>query len=552
MTTHVDYYNRETTAVQTFLDGLKNAAKTEGAVLDSAAAADFVSNATHQHIGVEVPAKFQAVLDEAKDDQERNILVKAILDCVSDYEAKNAVACPADLVQQAFHSAYSTTQKALDSVADNAHSDPRSLQPNRAVVSILATFAEAVPFAHYLPADIGSNEAKLAILSHQCGSDMGAYARNSILDGISAGEPYLSAARVHTAAPSADGKVTGKITKIQETRDTCKQDAGDLKLLRGRTLVYINGLPVATETSTAGSGASVIAGKANVDGKEYAIGGTINTDTGAFELTTSPALPDTVPVTVEAFIDFERDADITPEVISSVETFSLFAKPWRGFTRVSLDASTQMGNELNLDPLSESIVATQNQYAMERYYDVLAKGLRIAALSKETFDFAVARAHQDSARSEVWRDLSYPLGLLSQQMAETTMDHGITHLYVTKRVAAQLRQLPSTYFQSSGIVERPGVFRVGRLFGQYEVYYTPKILSETESSAQILCVGRASNVGRNPIVMGDAVAPSVIPLAVGHDMRRGAAFYARNFTCVNPHAPSARGFALIEVTNMNQ
>ena len=137
-----------------------------------------------------------------------------------------------------------------------------------------------------------------------------------------------------------------------------------------------------------------------------------------------------------------------------------------------------------------------------------------------------------------------------QRMAELTMNHGVTHLYVGKRVAAQLMAMPSTVFQPAGIAARPGIYRLGRLFGQYEVYYTPKILAETADSSQILCVGRATDVTRNPIVLGDAVAPMVVPLGVMGDLRQGAAFYARNFTEVNPHDPSSKGFGLIEVKNL--
>ncbi|MOA09144.1 hypothetical protein D3C78_1289540 [compost metagenome] len=65
-----------------------------------------------------------------------------------------------------------------------------------------------------------------------------------------------------------------------------------------------------------------------------------------------------------------------------------------------------------------------------------------------------------------------------------------------------------------------------------------------------MCVGRATDVTRNPFVLGDAVAPTVIPLAVNADLKTGAGFYARNFTAVNPHQASAMGCALINVTNL--
>ena len=86
----------------------------------------------------------------------------------------------------------------------------------------------------------------------------------------------------------------------------------------------------------------------------------------------------------------------------------------------------------------------------------------------------------------------------------------------------------------------------------FDVYYTPKGVTEAAdgSSAEVLCVGRATDVTRNPFVLGDAVTPMVKPLAVNADLNEGAAFYARNFTEVNPDVPSSLGCAKITITNL--
>ena len=110
--------------------------------------------------------------------------------------------------------------------------------------------------------------------------------------------------------------------------------------------------------------------------------------------------------------------------------------------------------------------------------------------------------------------------------------------------------LPNDIFMPSGVTTSPGIYRVGTLFGRFEVYFTPRIVTETATSGQILCVGRATDAARNPIVMGDAVPPTMMPLAVGADLRTGSGFYARTFTDLNPHAPSAMGAAIINVTNL--
>ena len=549
-----EYLKRSTAEVETFVKSLRENSQRDG-TFDSAAAQDFVSTAINQD-AVKVPEELQAVYDEATKDEEKARITRAIYDSCERYQQANGVETPADVIEQAIHNAYSSTMVAakkfsLDS-ANNYHHDQLSLQPNRAVVSIISTIAEAIPFAHYLPADIGSNEARLAILIHQSGKKFGGYDANQMIDGVASGESFILSGRVNTSYPDESGAISGKITAIQTDADHCDAEAGDLKLLRGRTIVYIDGFQVAVEAPNAsGSGESPISGTHTIGGKSYSISGTINTDTGVYKLTTTPALPQTVPVAVEGFIDFERASDSIPSIITSVEMFSLYAKSGRVMTQLSPDARTQMSNELGLDPLSESVVAINAQYNNERYYDALRKGMRLATNNTETFDYSKAITHQDASRQLAWQDIAYQLGVVSQRMAEETCNHGVTHLYVGKRVASQLLGLPSTLFQPSGIAARPGIYRVGRLFNTFEVYYTPKVVTETKDAAQILCVGRATDVGRNPIVLGDAVPPTVIPLAVNADMRQGVAYYSRNFTCVNPHKMSARGFGLINVTGMD-
>lgn len=553
------YQSRETAEVAEFIDGLKQES-VKGGVFDSAAADDFLSNAINQAAGVKVPESLQVALDEA-DEKTASMMTRAILDGVSAYEQAHGASCPADILQQAMHLAYATTNDArrqmgmqLDSATSGAH-DVHSLQPNRAVVAILATLTEAIPFAHYLPADIKSNEAKLAIMTHQAGKDYGSYGAGDLMDGGNSGDAYITSGREHMCtiemdAGSPTGNITGKITAVQATPETCDPAAATVKLMRGRSLVYLDGMIVGKEVSASGTGTSAISGQVVVDGTTHQIGGTINPDNGDIALTANPALPESANVLVEAFIDYERAPELTPEIITAVETFPLFAKPWRVTTTQTIDSRTQMANELGLDPYSEGVLGIQSQFANERHYEVLRKARRLASRNQESFDFAWATQGDYKSRSDVWRDFNAVVGTVSQRMALTTMNHGVTHLYVGEQVGAQMQGLPSDIWEPSGVVERPGIFRLGRLFGRYDVYYSPKVVLETENSAEVLCVGRATDVTRNPFVLGDAVPPTVVPLATNADLKSGAGFYARNFTSVNPHQPSSTGCALINVTNL--
>lgn len=543
-------YNKQSTIdANNFVSALKDNSQTNG-TFDSAAAKTFINGALSQN-DVKVPETLQAVLDSASDKEADGIL-RAVLDGANAYQAAHGQEIPADVLEQAFHSAYSTTPEAqkaaLDSVGNSLQS-AQSYQSNRAIVAILTTTTEAIPFVHYLPADIKSNQAKLAILEHVTGSAAGSYAEGGLLDGAHSGDRFISSARDHVLTHGVAGALSGKITAIQKTPDTCDPAGTVAKLVRGATIIYVNGLKAAQEVSSK-SVNSPIAGSVVIADVTHAISGSVNTDTGEITLAVTPALPTTVEVLAEAFIDYERQEDLTPTIITGVETFDLFANSWRALTHQSIDSRTQMSNELGLDSYSEGVIAIQAQFANERHYDVLRKARRVAVCNRETFNFNWTGAGDFKVRSDIWRDFSSVLGAVSQKMALLTMNHGVTHLYVGEKVAAQMQGLPADIWQASGITARPGIYRVGRLFGKYDVYYTPRGVNEEAEGAEILCVGQASDVTRNAFILGDAVAPTVIPLATNSDLKTGAGYYARNFTAVNPHKHSAQGAALITVTNL--
>ena len=556
---------RESTqAAAEFVAGLKESVVNPNTgTFDSTASAEFISNALNQST-VKVPETLQALLDEV-DGAGQEKVVRAVLDGINEYETQHGCEVPPDLMEYAFHLAYGTTNDAskrygipgaaLDS-ATSLHGDNLSLQPNRAIVAILAALSEAIPFAHYLPADIGSNEAKTGILSHLASKNYGMYAANGLMDGINSGDAYITSSRIDKVTVAAGAIPAGKLTSVQATRDTCAAAAGDVvtvNLLRGRSQVYIGGKVVAAEVTSnqGGSGNSNISGSVTIASTTYALGGTINTDTGVYQLTSTPMLPNGTEIIVEGFIDYDRMPSLKPTIITNVDMFTYYAKPWEVNTQVGIGSRTQMANELGLDAYSEGVIAIQNQFANERHYEVLVKALRLAANNTATMDMAWSTQGVQKTRQDLIQEmLGSILGAASQQMAIDTLAYGISHLYVGKYMAAQLRLLPNDIFQPSGIRDRAGIYRIGRLFGTYDVYYTPKILTDSNSASQILCVGRAPDVTRNPFVLGDAVSPTVIPLAVGTDLKSGAGFYARNFTEVNKHSPSASGCALISVTNM--
>lgn len=550
---------RSAAAIGAAVAGMVLAAKQSaggGLTLDSAGAQSYLASlkSRPQGDGAALPDTMLAVLDQF--DQEGDV-TRAILDSAATYQHMHGIALPADLAELAMHNAYTTTDAAFskhgsavyDSAASSDAHNALSLQPNRAVVAILSAVGEACPFVHYLPADIGSNEARIAIMSHKSGSNSGVYRENGSLDGINAGSRFMSSIRTHTANPDAEGKIAGKITALQVSADECDQTADGQPTLRGRFEVFVNGLFVGREADTGVSGANPVNGRVVIEGTAYVIGGTHNPDTGAFALTSTPALPITVPVTVTAPLDFEKKPELTAITAAHVEVFKVYASPVRVKTRVSPDSQTQMQNELGLDPFSENVLMFQRQWGIERHFDALDIARRISVNQPSTYDFQWAARSTDMTRAKIWGDFLAEVGKESQTMVEKTMDHGITHMYVGKDIKSQWEALPSDLFVPSGVQERPGIYRIGRLGGKYDVYYNPRA-SETANSSQILAIGKATTAARNMVVAGDAVAPAVLPLQRGDDLRNGAALYGRSFMTANPHQASALSAARINVTNL--
>ncbi|MDD5272130.1 MAG: hypothetical protein PHU14_05365 [Methylovulum sp.] len=563
------YASKKTQGVEKFFGSLReNLKKEKGVALDSATTHEFMASAislSQSVTGFDVPEGLVTVREELKPEQ-FSAITSALLDGASVYEREHGCTVPADVLEVAIGQAYSTsrhaasrfalpTSIALDSSSNEA-SDPLALQTNRAVTSILSTIMSACPFALYLPFDLGSNEAKLAIVSHRAGLAHGQYALDASLDGANSGDVFLSSSRTHTGTRGTPSGLavdyTGKLTKVQNDRAHCDAAAGDLKLMKNRALVYINGQVAAKEVT-----AGIINGSIVIGAITYSVAGVINNDTGVFTVTVTASdtapLGAAVPLMVKGFIDYERDASITPSVSTSADTYLLYAKPWRAFVQTTPDADSQMANELGIDPASQSMVAIGNQLANERHYDALFMAAQLASQNADSFLFDWTDRNRQMNAAQIFNDMLPAVGRASQKMANDTMSYGIKYWYVGVRLAALIQGLPSTIFEPSGLAARPGVYRLGRLFGLYEVYYCPKadIISETSNSSKILFIGQALESARAPIVFGDAVAPIIKPLGINTDMKSGFFRYERNFTEVNPHTPSSLGCAQLDVTDLS-
>ncbi|MBC7621247.1 MAG: hypothetical protein H7293_20060 [Candidatus Saccharibacteria bacterium] len=550
------YSTLSTQDVASFLESTQSLIKSgqeTRAVLDSVRAQ--VENGT----GTVMPKMLGELLGSMTEKDEVRVL-DAVTEGVSAFHDSHGVMPTADVVEAAIQQGMSAFKgidqrgNILDSATSNRH-DQISLQPNRAVVAILTAIAEAIPFASYLPVDIASNQSKLAIVSHLADSLYGDYVKGGLMDGIAAGDVYTSSQRMAKFDITGTQPFNTKIaqTNLTATPGYCDPAGTGIPVLRGRTIIFVNGVPVGTDSASGAAANSPLSLTASIGVTSYAIAGFVTVATGVVQLTTvSPTFPVGTEVIAQGFVDYEAAPALIPNVIVRADVYDIFANPWRVKTGISIDAQGQIRNELGLDANSEALMAIRTQMAMERHYQSLRMAWNLGYNNQVSYDFQYSTQILQKTRSQIWQDFASVIANADQKMANDTMDHGITHLYVPAFVAAQMQSLPSELFVSSGIAARPGIYRVGRLFGKYEVYYSPKVVTQATNltTATILAVGRSSQVARCPIVLGDAVSPTFLPLAMGSDLVAGSAMYARDFTVANPHLPSALGCARINITNL--
>lgn len=548
---------QSTRNVSAYLDAVS--AGDDGAPRTGAAILDAAKNEP----GFTLPTYVPEIIKDLKQPEAIKVL-DSINMGVEHFKAEHGRYPTADVVEAAIQQGYSAflgidARGAIMDSATSARHDQMSLQPNRAVVAILSAIAEAIPFASYLPVDIGSNQGKLAILSHQAGSAYGDYALGGLMDGDKAGMVYTSSQRMVKFDVTGAAPYNKAFTQANLAADPgyCDPAGATLPVLRGRTLIYVNGL-VAAQDSAQGSAANSPFSSAITlpGGTTHTLVGYVTVATGVIQITSiTPALPGGSEVTAQAFVDLETSPSLIPKVAVRADVYDIFANSSRVMTGISIDSASQLKNELGLDGDSEALMAVRTQMAMERHYQALRHAYALSANQIVAHNFDWANQKAQKTRGQVWQDFQAILGTADQTMADKTMDHGITHLYASSFVVNQWLALGREYFEPSGVAVRPGIYRVGRLYGKYDVYYAPTRSGAAQaadmSTATILAIGRSNQVARCPVVLGDAVAPTFLPLGMQQDLLKNSAMYCRDFTVTNPHQPSALGCARINLINLN-
>jgi len=503
------YNNATDTEVQHFMDSVGITPTTAQVDTDK-----LIRQLTSQSVPEPIDAYIDSVATvTGNGDRARDSVAQALSKGVDAFITAHGRAPTADVITHAIKQGHGYLDSVSgDSVAGTEHNS-LSMQANRAVVATRVSVATAIPFAAYLPQDIGSNEGKIIIASHDAIKALGLYPENGNIDGANAGKRLISPQRV----TQLDGNGNGKITANMVTPYQCDPDGMTVPLLKSRTQIRINGVVVATSASE--SNVEVFSNTFKIESDVYAVSGSITMDTGEVNAKFTPELPENTLVQAVGFVDIEKDKDMryTPQIGVTASKKSVFAAPYRLFVEVTPESRKQFQNEIGIDPATDGMAAAQRQALIEDHYTAIKDAMVIGLHSNYMlFNFNAADQMNQKTASEIMKDLRVTLNQMSQKMAMDNGSHGGNILYADEKAAALLASLDGTIFVSSGLPKRPYVYRLGRLDNQYEVYFAGNGLLHMGGKGMPATNGRLVMIGANqeqvsfnPFVAYSPYAPTV-------------------------------------------
>ena len=492
---------------------------------------------TKYHSGRELVA---AAMDSAVADYERLHGCKpsgAVLD--------SAIRTTLNSLSRSHRERAGVAQAAFDDITGNASGAP--MQANRAAIGIYNSVTEALPFAGIIPMGDGL-QGKIIIAAHEAANKVGSYDAGQSLDGING---FMSSTR--------DVAATGSGTTFAAKITYADGDAAGSPVIPSGTEVFVNGIPaggVPVNTNSNVATAPIVGEVALPDGsggmQVHKVTGTLTAATGDVALTFTPALPSGARVNVAGILNYETESmrNKRPAFQASAVSYDFRATFTSGIFKVSQEAKAQFAAEVRLDPYSEAMLAMRQQSAAERHTYALRLMYRIAGNYVSTANLNANSRQDRRSRVSMWSDVLFALTAADQNMLERTNSFGIGVIYVGGKGRAEMEALPPEIFEKADISSQPGIYRIGRLFGRYEVYYAPNVVNETASGIEMLAIGRSEQTGLNPVIVGDVVPPTFVNLGAGQDLREGAGYFQAGAMRLNPHIQAACGATIIAVTGL--
>lgn len=467
------------------------------------------------------------------------------------------------------------------------HHEALSIVPAATQIIITHGISNSLPLVTMLPNPMGSNELPIVYGTTVSATDMGVMRIGDKMDGDKSGLPFLENRHTLLMDKGLDGAFTFEshvaydmeVAANKTTLFVVDKSSAPAPFLGGRVVVRVKGIEIANDkvrNHATKKGKTAMQG---IDGvkigtNKYVLkSGVADLDTNKVSVvfdTTEGAEPAEKDVTVDIVFDYERkDAQgrkIIREPATDVEFshHSILSAPHRSRSTATIDAITQLSNELGLNWFA----ATQS-IAMQRYYfeqngRLLRTAMNMCYANQDpkvgrvvTFDFNKAGVSPTNI-PEAFSAVNITLGMARTRLSKAiNMAVAGYDLYVSDRGAAFFSGMSANSYEPTGEAfgDQHSIYRIGRLLTtNANVYYVPSSMgvfneeSDT-TTARALLVPRPIVPAQAPFV-GMVSVPPMILTSKADAFEEDVATYSRMAADVNPITRFSNQFMIIEMINL--
>lgn len=540
-------------------------------------------SAVHVNDKVVMPPALKTVFDSFNDKSKDDVLL-AFGRAVDSFKKRHGGELPsASLVASAFCDAANIVKSsknnfsAYDSLT-YGHSESLSIVPTLAIVVMSMRIAQSIPSLAVLPNPKGSNEVPLVYVRNQVNKKFGALDANDWVDGSKATLQYFDNNWEFKMVP------TGTANQFQVVSHVAYADADQLTVdtsstlapfLGGRVRILVNGVEVANDAYTGHKTKSGI-NNLNALGTPVTIngttivwgGGTASLDDHTITANFGAALPVDAVVTANVIFDYERKNPSTdtyllapPGLDADVKKYSIFAYPIRAQVALTIDAVTQMMNELGVDANGSAVAVIVAKFYLEQNIRLL-KGAKRRALNR-TGGPVVSDLSRGSDltegfnnTSDIVKEVMPKISAAKMRINERTNNGPIGFdIYVGKKGALLCDNLPqdSNFTRTNAVVgATDAIVRIGSFNDETNVYFVPTgsgVITESETTTQMLVIARNSEAAKS-IFVGHTAVP-IVSLAVTKEaFEKGVGIYGRNAAEQNPNPRFADQCEVVNIINL--
>ena len=538
--------------------------------------------------GAQLPDCLKPMFDSITDPAGRAMVMAGIRQGIDGYKARNGgeepsarmvafgLAAGASLfAKDSQHGKNAFELNGFDDINAMSH-DGVSVVPAMTVVTIATAIASSLNIIAMLPNAIASNEVPLVYGRMTANRKYGGLEASDYLDGVKASFGYFEN-RHRFAMPNTSGnvyQVTPRVAYLDYAAKTPDTSTIAAPFLGGRVRIFVSGVEVANDRSRKNakqSGTHSLTAIPDIVIASTAVAvsaGTVNLDTHLISVTFAAPLPVGAVVHVDVVFDFERN-DLTtgqpiiqlPGVDIETEHDVVLASPSRFQIKASIDAITQMSNELNVGFMGAALSIAQNKFYLEQTLRLLHEGKDRAEYNGRVYGFDASRgvtgnlaaAYNTSGDliGEIRRVIGFAqLGIVQAVgQSVSTFD-----MFVGDRGAIWFKTLRDDVITLSNapMATHTQIVRIGTLKDGTNIYHVPTstgLLAETNTGAEALLVARSTEAAKAPFV-GFMAVPPMIRTANPSEFTEQVGVYSRTAAELNPLERYGDQIAVISMTNL--